>query len=159
MLYKKNILTKPLPCNDKVMTDITSMRFGKLSDDVLVFDATFYCSQELHSQFQDKQFMMACRQWIDAIANDSKISISELFYVNTDGHVLLHKDLAVIFLMWADTNMLVYFMSLIEDALIDGIVLSDGLLLSMIIAKVPDKVLEGVLEGRKNENDGKEHRR
>ena len=151
MLFKVNSTTAPVKCDEKLLADVPDMRFGNIGKDRVVIDASFHSSQSLNSTFNETKFMTCNRAWIETLAKSSNLPLSELFYRNTDGHILMVRELAMIYLMWADGNMLVYMVNLLEDALTDGFAISDGLLVSMIHSKVPDRVLETILEARKNE--------
>lgn len=151
MLFRVVDTTGPVKCDEKLLADVPNLRFGKVGEDIVVFDASFHSHQSLNSTFQESKFMVSNRAWIEALANDSKIPTSNLFYRNKDGHILIVRELAMLYLMWADPGMLIYMMGLLEDALTDGFAISDGLLVSMIHAKVPDRVLRTILEARGNE--------
>lgn len=151
MLFKIADTEAPVQCDERLFADAPLLRFGKTNGGTVVFDASFHSSQALNSTFQEGKFMTCCRAWIETLAKDSGIPTSGLFFRNTDGHILVARELAVLYLMWADPGMLIYITGLAEDALTDGFALSDGMLVSMVHAKVPDRVLEVILETRRNE--------
>ena len=149
MDYKINTLKTEVPCNEMMLQDIPLLKFG-IVDNRLVFDATAYCeSQKI--DFNVKTFSRGYRMLINILAQDNNISIGELFYQNKNGHILIDRELVFIFLACTEPNMLIYFNQLINDALTEGIALSDGYIASVINAKVPSNVLENIIQSRNNE--------
>ena len=149
MDYKINILQKEVSCKEMALQDIPLLKFGVV-DNKLVFDATAYCqSKEL--AFNVKVFSRGYRMLIDVIAKDNNVSIGNLFYQNANGNILIDRELVFIFLACVEPGMLIYFNQLITDAITEGIALSDGYIASVINAKVPNEVLENIMQSRSNE--------
>ena len=149
MDYKINKLTKEVACSEMSLQDIPQLRFGIIETSI-VFDATFYCDLN-KAKFDVKMFSRSQKLQIQTLAQAQQVSIGQLFFENTNGHVLINRELVFLFLAYVNPDMLIYFNQLVSDAITEGIALSDGYIASVINAKVPNEVLKNIIESRMNE--------
>ena len=76
------------------------------------------------------------------------LNVGELFFQNTDGHILINKDLAILFLQFANPDVCTYFNSMIWELLENGVAFSDGLVATLAATRVPNEVLQEIIDTR-----------
>ena len=68
--------------------------------------------------------------------------------MNTDGHILMHKDLAILFLQFSNPDVFAYFNQMIWELMENGIAISDGLVATLAATRVPNEVLQEIIDTR-----------
>lgn len=148
MDYKLNTLVKTIECEKIEIADFPSMKFGNLLNGQPVFDATRYYEENELEPIDYKTFGRVCKCFINALITRLDLDAGELFFLNTDGHVLINKELAIIFLQFSNPDIYAYFNSMIWDMLDDGFAISDGLVATLAATRVPNEVLQEIIETR-----------
>ncbi len=109
MDYKSNMLKSKAEINDQLISDFPEVYFGMLQDSNLVFDYSRYFEETGKEYIDYKIFMRANRHFIEHLVKESNKKTSELFYQNTDGHILVAYELVFLFLAFIDENICQYF--------------------------------------------------
>jgi hypothetical protein len=148
MDYKTNALNIQLECAEQVLPDFPSLLFGTIPNGPLVFDSTdFYAKNELQ-EVDYKVFQRLNKRYIEGIANNANINVSDLFYVNKDGHILIHHELTFLFLAFADPTLAAYFNSLLGEIASEGVAYSDSFVLSLASQRIPTDILQQIINDR-----------
>lgn len=154
MDYKITVLQKELELKNAPIEDFPDILFGVTPDNVSVFDATEYCQRtEENTQFNVRVFMRSYKPLIEGFITAGELDTSKLFYQNTDGHVLIHEQLVYLFLVFTNNVWLLYFNSLIADAINNGVAYSDSFIFGQTMARIPSDVLEKIIKSRKEEDE------
>ncbi len=148
MDYKLTTLIEKVECEKNEIADFPTMKFGNLLNGQSVFDATRYYEDNELEPIDYKVFGRICKCFINALASRLELNVGELFFLNTDGHILINKDLAILFLQFANPDVCAYFDSMLWDILENGFALSDGMVATMAAARVPNEVLQEIIEQR-----------
>lgn len=150
MDYKINTLSKELDTKENMLPEIFGLHFGIIGEDKAVFDYTAYF-EENELQYMDyKIFMRMNKHFIENLIKPSGKRTSELFYQNTNGHILVAAELVFLFLAFANPEMCLYFNNIITDAISDGVAYSNGFLYSMAAQRLPSDVLNEIIKERQN---------
>ena len=148
MDFKLTILAKPVECDKIEIEDFSTMKFGNLLNGQSVFDATRYYEENELEPIDYKIFSRICKSFINVLVKNLELNVGELFFQNTDGHILMNKELAILFLQFANPDIFIYFNQLIWDALENGIAFSDGMVATLAAARIPNVVLQAIIEQR-----------
>ncbi len=124
------------------------MKFGNLLNGQTVFDSTKYYEDNELEPIDYKVFSRICKCFIHALVTRMELDVGELFFLNTDGHVLISKDLAILFLQFSNPDVCAYFNSMMWDILDNGFAFSDGLIATLAAARVPNDVLQEIIDTR-----------
>lgn len=151
MDYKTNILHQEVKTEDNLLPDIPDLHFGVLGENRFVFDYTEYIEANQLDTVDYKSFMRANKRFIEILAQSVGKSTTELFYQNTNGHILVASELVYIFLAYVNPIMLIYFNSLLNDALTDGMAFSHGFIYSMAANRLPSDVLTDIIREREDD--------
>lgn len=154
MDYKTTILKTGLEVKDTFLSDIPGLYFGTLSEDVTVFDFTAYVDENKLQISDYKVFMRLNKHFIESLAKLSGKKTSELFYKNTDGHILIASELVFLCLAFVNSELLGYFNALVSDAIIDGVAYSSGFVYSMAAQRLPSEALNDIIKERQNDTTG-----
>lgn len=154
MDYKTTILNNGVEVKDALLLDIPGLYFGVLSEDKAVFDYTAYIEENKLQASDYKVFMRLNRHFIEPLAKQSGRKTSDLFYQNTDGHILIASELVFLCLAFANPELLGYFNALVSDAISDGVAYSSGFVYSMAVHRLPSDVLNEIIKERQNDTTG-----
>lgn len=154
MDYKTTVLKTGIDVKDTILADIPGLYFGVLSEDKAVFDFTAYVEENKLPTSDYKAFMRLNRHFIEALAKLSEKKTSELFYQNTDGHILIASELVFLCLAFVNPELLGYFNALISDVITDGVAYSSGFVYSMAAHRLPSDVLKDIIKERENDTTG-----
>lgn len=149
MNYKLNRLNTSIVCEEILIQDFPSLKFGATPDKVVVFDATGYCNAEELNQTNHAAFGASCKIFIDRMLSNKNLTPSNLFYMTADNHLLMNKGLTYIFLMFISPDVNDYFFGLIDEILSHGIAISDSYLASMVDERIPSEFLQAIIDTRK----------
>ena len=152
MNYKLNRLNTSIVCDEILIQDFPSLKFGATPDKVVVFDATEYCNAEELNQTNHAAFGASCKIFIDRMLRNKNLTPSNLFFMTTDNHLLMNKGLTYIFLMFINSDVNDYFFGLIDEILSHGIAISDSYLASMVDERIPSEFLQAIIDTRKGDN-------
>ena len=94
------------------------------------------------------------KHFIETLAKASGKKTSELFFQNTNGHILVEAELAFIFLAFVNPDMFLYFNGLLTDAISDGVAYSHSYIYSLAAQRLPSEVLNDIIKERKNDTAG-----
>lgn len=150
MDYKTNILSKELETKENMLPEISGLHFGILGEDKAVFDYTAYFEENGLQLIDYKMFMRLNKHFIEILAKPSGKKTSELFYQNTNGHILVAAELAFLFLAFANPELCLYFNGIVADAISDGVAYSNGFLYSMAAQRLPSDVLNDIIKEQQN---------
>jgi hypothetical protein len=151
MDYKTTTLIKELETTETLLPEIQGLYFGFMGEDKAVFDYTAYFEENKIQHIDYKVFMRINKHFIEPLVRASQKKTSELFYQNTNGHILVAAELAFVFLAFANPEMCVYFNSLITDVISYGVAYSNGFLYSMAAQRLPSEALNEIINERKND--------
>ncbi len=149
MNYKLNRLNTSIVCEEILIQDFPSLKFGETPDKVVVFDATEYCNSEELNQLNHAAFGVSCRIFIDRMLKNKNLTPSNLFFLTADNHLLMNKGLTYIFLMFVSPDVNDYFFGLIDEILSHGIAISDSYLASMVDERIPSEFLQAIIDTRR----------
>lgn len=150
MDYKITALDKQLECNEQVLPDIPKLLFGQIKDGPLVFDSTAFYNNSNIEEIDYKAFQRINKRYIEGFIKNSPLKPSELFYMNTDGHVLMSHELTFLFLAFANPAFAAYFNGLIGELMSNGIAYSDGFVISLASERIPTEYLQQIINDRNN---------
>lgn len=136
-------------CEEILIQDFPSLKFGETPDKVVVFDATEYCNSEELNQLNHAAFGVSCRIFIDRMLKNKNLTPSNLFFLTADNHLLMNKGLTYIFLMFVSPDVNDYFFGLIDEILSHGIAISDSYLASMVDERIPSEFLQAIIDTRR----------
>lgn len=148
MDFKLTVLAKPIECDKIEIADFSTMKFGKLLNGQSVFDATRYFEENELEPIDYKVFGRVCKSFINALVMSLGLDASELFFQNTDGHILMSKDLAILFLQFSNPDVCTYFNQLLWDMLERGIAFSDGMVATLAATRIPNEILQEIIDQR-----------
>lgn len=148
MDFKLTVLAKPIECDKIEISDFETMKFGNLLNGQSVFDSTRYYEENELEPIDYKIFGRICKCFINALVTRLELNVGELFFQNTDGHILISKDLAILFLQFANPDICTYFNQLIWDALESGVAFSDGMVVTLAATRIPNDVLQEIIDQR-----------
>lgn len=154
MDYKTNVLGRAVEVNEEVLPEVSGLYFGTVGSDQIVFDYTAYFENNKLDFIDHKLFMRANKAYIEVLAKSKGRKTSELFYQNTDGHILVGVELVFIFLAYSNPEMCIYFNSLIGDVVATGVAYSDGFIYHAASERLPSDVLGEIIINRKNNEEG-----
>ena len=122
---------RALPCLNIRYGEFPDILFGE-TDGVVYFDATHYAQVKKVSEMSvllefDHHFMW----WMKIFEKIYGISIEDMIIQDADsGHVLFEESLVLLFIAYLDPNFSVYMLERISEMLINGLVLSDTVLMA-----------------------------
>ena len=148
MDYRTSILAQGVLIEDQLLEDIYGLYFGFISESRALFDYTRYIEENQLDPIDYKVFMRANKRYIELIAADHGLFPSQLFYLNTDGHILVASELVFICLMYIDPDMLRYFNTLLTDLTADGFALSKATALRLAEERIPSDILHNIIKER-----------
>lgn len=154
MDYKTTILNNGVEVKDTFLPDIPGLYFGVLSEDKAVFDYTAYIEENKLQSTDYKVFMRLNKHFIEPLIKLSGRKSSELFYQNTDGHILIASELVFLCLAFVNPELLGYFNALVSDAISDGVAYSSGFVYSMAANRLPSDILGNIIKERQNDTTG-----
>lgn len=154
MDYKTNILKNEVKNFSEVLHEASGLLFGEVSDERPVFDYTAYFENNNLDFIDHKMFMRANRMYIETLAKSRGRNTSELFYQNTNGHILVGVELTFLFLAFANPEMLIYFNSLISDVVGTGAAYSDSFIYSAASERLPSEALLEIIQKRDFDEEG-----
>lgn len=154
MDYKTTILKKEIQTDETLLPEIAGLHFGFLEENRAVFDYTAYIEENKLIPIDFKVFMRANKHFIETLAKSNDKKTSELFFQNTNGHILVSAELAFIFLAFVNPEMFLYFNSLLTDIITDGVAYSNGFVYSMTANRIPSDVLSDLIKERENDAAG-----
>lgn len=156
MDYKTNVLTEELKTDVDLLPELSGLHFGIVGESRALFDYTAYLEENNIQPIDYRIFMRVCKPFIEALAKNAGKKTSELFFQNTNGHILIAAELAFICTAFVNPEMCVYFNSLLTDAISDGVAYSHGFMYSMAAERIPSEVLGDIIKERQNDNSGDE---
>lgn len=154
MNYKLNQLNTKLECSELMCNELPIM-MGSISDELRVFDADYYCAERGIEAEDWTVFTRIHKFYIERIAKMSDKQTSEMFYRNTDGHLLMDEQLVFLYIMYRDEIAMSYLFSMLSDVLTEGIALSDSYLYSTVSSRFPREFVDKAFSGYSSEEENK----
>lgn len=151
MDYKTTVLSKPLEVESALLPEVQALKFGSISDEIGVFDYTAYFEYAQIEYVDYKVFMRLNATQIKTLASSANHSTSELFYQNTDGHILVASELTFLFLMFVDAQMLTYINGLLSEIFTDGVTYTAGYIMGLANSRLSDEAIN-LLTNERNQN-------
>lgn len=151
MDYKTNILNQKIETKEELLPEMPNLFFASISGDKIVFDATTYCKENGLDEIDYKVFMRMNKHYIESFSKSTGLKTSEIFYQNTDGHILIDHQLVFLYIAFVNPGMLMYFNGLLNDVISNGVAYSDGFIYSMALSRIPTEVFEEIVIERHNE--------
>ena len=153
MDYKTTILRTTLEVGEKLLPEFTGLHFGILGENSAVFDYTAYFEENELEPINYKTFMRLNKHFIEYIIQDSGKGTSQLFFQNTDGHILVAAELSFLFLAFVQPELCRYFNGLVTDAVTEGVAVSNGFVYSQAAQRLPSDTLSEIIRNRENGTD------
>lgn len=154
MDYKTNILKKELKTDEILLPEIEGLTFGLMDEDTAVFDYTAYIENNSLPTVDYKVFMRTNRHFIESLAKSVGKSTTELFFQNTNGHILIAAELTFLCLAFINPELCSYFNSLLTDVITNGVAYSHGFIYSLAAEKIPSEVMQDIIKERENDTAG-----
>ena len=148
MDFKLNTLVKQIECDKTEIADFPSMKFGNLLNGLSVFDSTRYYEENELEPIDYKLFSRVCKSFINSLVTRLELDEAELFFLNTDGHILMNKDLAILFLQFSNPDVCAYLNAMMWDLFDNGFAISDGLIAALTATRVPNEILQEIIDTR-----------
>lgn len=148
MDYKITNLNKKVVCDQQLLPDIPTLLYGNINDGALVFDSTAFYESSSIEEINYVTFQRLNKRYIGGFINNTSLKSSELFFLNTDGHVLMNHELTFLFLSFANPTLAAYFNGLIGELMSNGVAYSDGYVLSLASEKIPTEFLQQIINER-----------
>lgn len=152
MDYKTNLLKKEAIVSEEILPEVAGLLFGEVNEQV-VFDYTAYFENNELEQIDYKVFMRTNKRYIDWLAKVKNKGTSDLFYQNTNGHILVAAELVFVFLAFSNIEMFIYFNGLISDVMTSGVAYSDGFVYAAAAERLPTEVLADIIKQRMKEDE------
>ena len=156
MDYKTNILKKELKTEEILLPEIEGLTFGIMDEDTAVFDYTAYIKNNSLHPIDYKVFMRTNKHFIESLAKNARKSTAELFFQNTNGHILIAAELTFLCLAFINPELCGYFNSLLTDVITNGVAYSHGFIYSLAAEKIPSEVMQEIIKERENDTTGSE---
>lgn len=154
MDYKITSLSRQVKCEEQPLPAFGELKFGNISEQLMVFDSTaFYAERNLEA-IDYRTFSRINKRYIEGFIKNGSISQSEIFFLNKDGHILINKELVFLFVTFAVPESIVYFNSLLGEALTNGVAYSDGFIMAMAAQRIPSDVLQEIIDNRQDGTQG-----
>lgn len=155
MDYKTNILSEGVEAKMQLLPEINGLLFAPVDNgEKILFDYTQYFIENTFLTPVDyKVFMRMNKMHIEQIAEDSGIKTSEMFYQNTDGHILVTIELSYLFLMFVNKELFLYFNNIIREVLTRGYSFSDSFIFTFASERLPDDALNEIMDMRKKNEE------
>lgn len=153
MDYKTNILHHKLETDQQLLPEIQALNFGIINNNQALFDYTDYIEKNQLNPTPYKAFMRQCKPFIEALSAMSGRKTSEMFYQNTDGHILISAELVFICIAFIDSGMCAYFNGLLTNVITDGIAFSHGYIYDLASENLPSQILDEIIKERNGESE------
>lgn len=127
-------------CDAVLYPEFPNLKFGKLIENTIVFDATQYLkSAKLPYTYTIPDFLQKYRYIITSIKN--YCNLTEICWVVENGHYLIDNSLTFFFISYTDTNFMLYMNERISELFTDGYVISDSRIAELAKARLPKEVI------------------
>lgn len=147
MDYKINGTAQQIECNENMLPAFPTLKYGQIPNGPLVFDATLFSKNNPEMDY--KTFQRTNKRYIEAIAQYTEnTKTSELFYINRDGHILIHHELTFLYIAFVEPELAVYFNGLIGEIMAEGVAYSDDFIVSLAAQRVPSDILQKIIDSR-----------
>jgi hypothetical protein len=152
MNYKTTKLNTQVECGKCKIPDFPEVLFGQMDNGTEVFDATNYFIATETDEV-DMNLIANCeKRNIEALVGAGEAKVDNLFFVNKDGHMLINAALVNIFLVSVSKDVFLYFNQMMTDLTTNGAAFSDGFAAMMASSRLPNEVLEKIIESRKEQS-------
>lgn len=150
MDFKTTTLNAQLECKEMLLPAFPQLHFGDINEDLTVFDSTAYYKEQELEEIDYRTFQRINKRYIESFIQYGAIERSELFFLNQDGHILMNKELAFLFLAFATPMIVTYFNGLLGDLMANGVAYSDGYIMSLASQRIPTNILKQIIEDREH---------
>ena len=150
MDYKTTTLNELQKCDEVLLGAFPDLKYGNITDDLIVFDATAYYLERDLKEIDYRTFQRINKRYIESLTKYGDASQQELFFLNKDGHILMNKELTFIFLAFAEPVLATYFNGLLGDIMSNGVAYSDSYIVAMASERLPSDILQQIIENRNN---------
>ena len=147
MDYKRNLLTKEVVCDKKLLEDFEGLMFGS-HDNQALFDATEFCLASKVDEVDYLTFSRQNKRYIEALITSGSVERGKMFYLNTNGHELIDVNLVFLYISFAVPTIFTYFNSIVGDAIAKGVAFSDGFVATLAAARIPSEILSEIINSR-----------
>lgn len=148
MDYKITNLSKKVVCDQQLLSDIPTLLYGNIQDGALVFDSTAFYESNGIDEIDYVTFQRLNKRYISGFIDNTSLKASELFFMNTDGHILMNHELTFLFLSFANPTLAAYFNGMIGELMSNGVAYSDGYVLALASERVPTEYLQQIIKDR-----------
>lgn len=154
MDFKTTTLDKLLECKEQALPGFPTLTFATIPNGPLVFDSTFYYLANELTEVDYRTFQRLNKRYIQAFIDNTDTKASELFYLNKDGHILMHHELTFLFLSFAQPELAAYFNGILGELMANGVAYSDSFVMSLAYNRIPTASLQAIIKER--EENGEE---
>ncbi len=147
MDYKLNILNEEIKCEEVGIPDLPALKFGRLDDGTLLFNATLYM-RTIDLECDYRTFSRSMRFWIESMASGYGVKVTDLFYQNPNGDQLFHEILVYLLIMYTNPDIIVYFNDVVDDVMTNGIAFSDSFVMELASTRLTPDLLKTLVNER-----------
>ncbi len=150
MDYKTTTLGHQVECEEAIIPGFPELHFGDITENLTVFDSTAYYQEREIDEIDYHTFQRINKRYIESLIQYGDAKTNDLFFLNKDGHILMNKELAFMFLAFATPMLAVYFNGLLGDIMTNGVAYSDGYIMALASNRIPTPYLKEIIEEREN---------
>lgn len=151
MDFKTTVLPKELKVTEELLPEVFGLFFGITPNGVPIFDYTEYIERNNLTPINYKVFMRTQADMIKTLASSTGRKTCDLFYQNTNGHILVANELVMLYLAFVNPQMLLYFNTLLTDILSEGVAYSNMFIYEIASNRLPSEAMQEIIKDRKNE--------
>lgn len=153
MNYKLNVLKNKVECKERVFPEIP-VYTGTLENGEVVFDIDRYCYEAGIENENWVVFTQRHKHYVEQFAKIYEKNTSEMFYQNTDGHILIDFVFVFLYLMYINEELSAYFFTILSDVLSTGMGFSDTYIMELAAERLPDDMVARMINGKDEYDDG-----
>ena len=143
MNYKVNPID--IKCEGQLSDELPIISTGD-ANGITVFNASDACRQ-LNVDFVDSgAFVRANRKFVDRLIRYKQLDVTKMFYVTKDQDLLMDITFVYSYLSFVSEDFFLYFISLVEDVMRNGMALSDGVIYMQAATRLPKNILKRLAE-------------
>lgn len=132
---KPELSSKEITCSEQAFAEFPNLLIGKFDNGIAYFDATRY-----NPEFNLNDFVSKYQELIENVLSGHQIKYDKWVIRNQQNHILIRKEVMLIFLMYIEKYFLLYMIDQMEEMMEEGICVSDSYLLAKTIGKL-DKTI------------------
>lgn len=116
-----------IKCTEQILSEFPQLLFGDIIDKGVYFDATQFL-QNTNSTKDVDGFLITYDYMISQIQSEYEVPNEDVCCVNSDGHMLVHSSLTILFLSFAVEGFLPHACGRVFELFTNGFTVSDSML-------------------------------